>query len=495
MTRLFTLSSWLVLLLGAWLLAIEYLDLFEGYPAFQAGLMTATLVGFSVFLCIFLSTFILNILLPLFFNYQPSGLIRTIIIVGLVFAISVGTLMQLGFDIGAIFTTSAILGAIIGFALQPTLGSLVAGIALSSDRVISVGSMIEFEGHFVRIKATHWRHIYGHRPDGVGIVIPNSKLAQTVVSIYPEDTSTRFDTFFHLPSDVPPQLVTELLVGAFSDLDRFDAAQPVKITPWKTCPEVSAIEYRVRMYARDYDDIFDLKGEVIRRAWYVLNRHGICQPRNILFGSKSWQPQDYLSILANHISGQNNVDDVDLAHAIKSAVIYRFGPEELLSLPSYEFGRTAIIVAGNIISSKNQFLNPMEFGSSAALYLAPMPIDVLSDGALIRKISDRLAKTLGPVVQQLMGDGVKNTNGMAELIEYLALSIDNEQAKKEFLKDVEAMVVQDQISAIGMTFELARNALGEVTVGDGLRSISEVVLVTIDKRVSPDKFVDLSNTK
>jgi hypothetical protein len=124
----------------------------------------------------------------------------------------------------------------------------------------------------------------------------------------------------------------------------------------------------------------------------------------------------------------------------------------------------------------------MEFGLSAAPYLAPMPVDILSNGALVRKISDRLAKTLGPVVEQLMSDGVKQTNGIAQLIEVLAQSIDNEQAKQDFLDDVQAIVVQNQISAVGMTFELERNALGEVTVGNNLRSISEVVLATIDAR-------------
>lgn len=476
MTRLITLSLAIMLLLGTWLLAIEFLNLFAGYPTFQAGLKAASIVGFSIFLCIFLSVFILDFLCPSFFQYHPSGLVRTIVIVGLVFAISVSALTQLGFDVGAIFTTSAILGAIIGLALQPTLGSLVAGVALSSDRVLSVGSMIEFDGHFVRIEATHWRHIYGRRPDGVSIVIPNSVLTQTVFSIFPEDASTRFDTFFHLPSNVPPQLVTELLVGAFSDLDRFDATQPVKVTPWKTCPEVSAIEYRVRMFARDYDDIFDLKGEVIRRAWYILNRHGISQPRNILFGSDSWQPQDYLPIIAAYIEG----DGAELERLISSAVMYRFGPQELLCVPSHELGRSAIIVAGNVVSSSSQFLNPMEFGSSAAPYLHPMPVDILSDGALLRKISDRLAKTIGPVVEQLVRDGVKHTDGIAQLIQYLARSIDNEPAKQDFLKDVRAIVAQDQLSAVGMTFELVSNALGEVTVGNDLRSISEVVVAVID---------------
>lgn len=478
MTRLSTVASGVALLLGAWLLAIEYLDLFANFPAFQAALKTVTIVGFAVFLCVFLSTFILDFLCPSFFQYHPSGLMRTIIIVSLVFGISVSTLTQLGFDVGAIFTTSAILGAIIGLALQPTLGSLVAGVALSSDRVLTVGSMIEFDGHIVRVEAMYWRHIFARRPDGVSIVIPNSVLTQTVFSIYPEEASTRFDTFFHLPSDVPPQLVTELLVGAFSDFDRFDSTQTVKVTPWKTCPDVSAIEYRVRMYARDYDDIFDLKGEVIRRAWYVLNRHGIRQPRNILFSSDNWQPKDYRSIFTNYIEG----DKSEIKSIIKSAVLYRFGPQELLQVPAHEFGRTAIIVAGNVVPSSSQFLNPMEFGLSAAPYLAPMPVDILSNGALVRKISDRLAKTLGPVVEQLVSDGVKQTNGIAQLIEVLAQSIDNEQAKQDFLDDVQAIVVQNQISAVGMTFELERNALGEVTVGNNLRSISEVVLATIDAR-------------
>lgn len=477
MTRIFTLSSGIVLLLGTWLFAIEFLNLFAEYPTFQAGLKTATIVGLAIFLSMFLSAFILDFLYPLIFHYRPSGLVRTIIIVTLVFAISVIALTQLGFDVGAIFTTSAILGAIIGLALQPTLGSLVAGVALSSDRVLTVGSMIEFDGHFVRIEATHWRHIFGRRPDGVSIVIPNSVLTQTVFSIFPEDASTRFDTFFHVPSNVPPQLVSELLVGAFSDLDRFDATQPVKITPWKTCPEVSAIEYRVRMFARDYDDIFDLKGEVIRRAWYVLNRNNISQPRNILFGADSWQQPDYISILGRHIKG----NDKAIEQTLKSAVFYRFGPQELLHLPSNEFGRTAIIVAGSIVSSDNKFLNPMEFGTSSAPYLAPMPVDILSDSAIIRKISDRLAKTLGPVVEHLMGDAIKNTNGIAQLVKCLAQSIQNEEAKQDFLEDVHAMLNQDKISAIGLTFTLKHNALGQVTVGDDLRSISEVVIATIDK--------------
>lgn len=484
MTRLLTLSSGIALLLGTWLLAIEFLDLFAGYPTFQDGLKTATIVGLSIFLCIFLSAFILDYLFPLVFDYRPSGLVRTIIIVSLVFAISVIALAQLGFDVGAIFTTSAILGAIIGLALQPTLGSLIAGIALSSDRVLSIGSLIEFDGRFVRIEAIHWRHIFGRRADGSSVVIPNSVLTQTVFSIFPDDASTRFDTFIHLPSNVPPQLVTELLVGSFSDLDRFDATKPVKITPWKTCPEVSSIEYRIRIFARNYDDIFDLKGEVIRRAWYVLNRHNICQPRNILFGSESWQQQDYLPILGRYIKGSPD----ELKHAIQSAVIYRFGPQELLHLPLCELGRTAIIVAGRIVSSDRKFLNLMEFGASSAPYFAPMPVEILSDGALIRKISDRLAKTLGPVVEQLMSEGVKNTNGIAQLVEYLALPIQNEGAKQDFLKDVHAMLNQDQTSAVGMTFALTRNALGEVTVGDDLRSISEVVIATIDKDYPDDSI-------
>src|ERR1044072_1778819 len=45
-------------------------------------------------------------------------------------------------DLGALFTTSAIFGVIIGLALQDTLGNLFAGISLQADKPFQVGDVI-----------------------------------------------------------------------------------------------------------------------------------------------------------------------------------------------------------------------------------------------------------------------------------------------------------------------------------------------------------------
>lgn len=470
MMRLIWISAAITVLLGGWFAAIELLDLFENSPQFQYAIETTTIIAFSIFLCLALSTAILDFVFPTFFYYYPSGLTRTIVIVLVVFAVSVIALRQLGFDVSAIFTTSAILGAIIGLALQPTLGSLVAGIALSSDRVLSKGALIEFENHVLRVEATHWRHVYAQRADGAGVIIPNSKLAQAVLAIFPEETSTRFDTFMHLPAEVPPQLVTTLLVGAFSDVDRFDSTMPVKITPWLTHPETSSIEYRVRLYARNYDDIFDLKGEVIRRSWYVLKRNGISQPRNKLYGAESWQQGEYLDLLSSIIKMPS-----------ASISYYRFGPQESLNLPEAEFGRIAVILEGDVVSGGNQFLNPMEFGMSSIPYLAPMPVEVMAESALIRLVSDRLAEVLGPVSEKLMHLGIQNCANKEELLEYLANEIEDEKLKAKFVDQVEGLFKHHQQLPVGTTVELARIATGEVTIGLGWQSATEVVLATVDK--------------
>jgi len=66
-----------------------------------------------------------------------------------------------GVNLGALFTTSAIFGVILGLALQDTLGNFFAGISLHADRPFQVGDMITvgLQKHTGVVESISWRAI------------------------------------------------------------------------------------------------------------------------------------------------------------------------------------------------------------------------------------------------------------------------------------------------------------------------------------------------
>src|SRR5256885_4482191 len=108
----------------------------------------------------------------------PTGFQRVIIYALLTFAASFATLRYFGFDLSAVLTTSAIVTAAVGFAMQPTLSSMIAGLALHADRAVHVGDCILLDNETVRIESMNWRAAIGRRPDGRLMVIPNARLTE-----------------------------------------------------------------------------------------------------------------------------------------------------------------------------------------------------------------------------------------------------------------------------------------------------------------------------
>lgn len=94
-------------------------------------------------------------------------------------------LRAVGVDISPLLTSSAIGGLAVALALQDTLSNLFAGFSLAIDRPVRVGDFIELEsGEEGFIEDIGWRNTKVRLWANNLVVIPNSKLSQSVITNY-----------------------------------------------------------------------------------------------------------------------------------------------------------------------------------------------------------------------------------------------------------------------------------------------------------------------
>jgi small-conductance mechanosensitive channel len=80
-----------------------------------------------------------------------------------------------------ILASTAVIGLIIGFAAQHTIGNMVAGVQLAVTQPIKIGDQIEFEDVKGRVTDITLSYTYVNPGDDSSIVIPNQMLLDGIV--------------------------------------------------------------------------------------------------------------------------------------------------------------------------------------------------------------------------------------------------------------------------------------------------------------------------
>jgi CRP-like cAMP-binding protein/small-conductance mechanosensitive channel len=81
-----------------------------------------------------------------------------------------------GLDLGSIVATSAVITAVIAFAMQDTLGNILGGLALQLDNSIEVGDWIKVDDVAGRVVDIRWRSTLVETRNWETVVFPNSQL-------------------------------------------------------------------------------------------------------------------------------------------------------------------------------------------------------------------------------------------------------------------------------------------------------------------------------
>ena len=123
-----------------------------------------------------------RLLLPLVGRVMPR-IVEDVVILVLYVIYGFAQLRGAGVDLSSIVTTSAILTAVIAFAMQDTLGNLLGGLSIQLDNTVQVGDWVRVDDLAGQVRDIRWRSTLIETRNWETIVIPNSAIMKGRVAI------------------------------------------------------------------------------------------------------------------------------------------------------------------------------------------------------------------------------------------------------------------------------------------------------------------------
>jgi small-conductance mechanosensitive channel/CRP-like cAMP-binding protein len=206
--------------------------------------------------------------------YPPSLLDSLISVV--FYGVGLGAVAHYWFklELTPFLATSAVVGAVVGLALQDTLGNLFAGIALHSEAPFRVGDWVRVGDRDGRIEQVSWRAMRLRTWDGDTLTIPNGEVARHAMLNYsvPSAPHSRV-VAVAINYQTPPNRAIAVIRAALAQVEGMAAGTPptVRIVGYLE----SGIQYEVRYSYSSYEDYRVLEGEIYRTIWYHLRRERI----------------------------------------------------------------------------------------------------------------------------------------------------------------------------------------------------------------------------
>jgi small-conductance mechanosensitive channel len=198
----------------------------------------------------------------------------------LVFVIGFLIVMQhFGISITPILTALGVGGLAVALALQDTLSALFSGLQILAARQIRPGDFIQLEtGESGEVIDITWRNTIIRALPNNEIIIPNSKMASSIVTNYQlphTELSVLLECGVAYGSDLAlvERLVCEEAAAIVAELEgEFEDWEP--LVRYHTFGD-SAIEFTIVLRAREFRDQYELKHQFIKRLKKRFDAEGI----------------------------------------------------------------------------------------------------------------------------------------------------------------------------------------------------------------------------
>jgi small-conductance mechanosensitive channel/CRP-like cAMP-binding protein len=135
----------------------------------------AFVIGGGIALIRLWGLLVFRIILP-FAHMTPPRITEDIFVIIAYIAWGLVRLRYAGLDLGSIVATSAMITAVVAFAMQDTLGNILGGLALQLDNSIQIGDWIKVDDIAGRVVDIRWRSTLVETRNWETVVFPNSQL-------------------------------------------------------------------------------------------------------------------------------------------------------------------------------------------------------------------------------------------------------------------------------------------------------------------------------
>jgi small-conductance mechanosensitive channel/CRP-like cAMP-binding protein len=253
-----------------------------------------------------------------------------------------------------ILASSAVIGVVLGFALQDSLGNIFSGLTLQMSRPFVPGDWVRSATFVGRVQGIGWRSTSVITRNNERLEIPNSDLAKQVVINY-SNGAVADEIAIGLSYSTPPNYVREVIVEALHSVPGILQNPGPDVYAWEYADY--SIRYRVRYWMSDFTDAERLHDTVTSALWYLLRRKSIEIPAPIrqlrMMHDDGAQPtieaveRNMLAEL-RQVDFLRPLDDEELKLLVPEVTVQKFGAGEAIVREGDQGDSLFIIRSGTV---------------------------------------------------------------------------------------------------------------------------------------------------
>lgn len=180
-------------------------------------------------------------------------------------------------NLNVLAVSSLVVGYIVGNATQDTLGNLIAGLALNTERPFQLGDWVSVGGHTGQVVDTTWRATRLRTKDEDYVVIPNSSIAREHIINYSRPTRCHGCRLtIGVDYESSPDTVRQAILGVLRDAP--DVLQTPPPSVFLSGYGDFSMNFSVKFYIEEFARADSIQSTIMDRIWYAFKRAAVGIP-------------------------------------------------------------------------------------------------------------------------------------------------------------------------------------------------------------------------